>query len=135
MKKKTPSTETKTYVLDMKNGGQKRVTVPATWKVTFGPLCPGSRGHHGNGESATCLRFYEGKDQQRAVFVGVSAFRDDSIAILERVTKVQQQNAYKDTPAGAKRFTVEARVSSWQDPDNPEEPEAEFLALPAEAND
>ena len=118
----------KTYVLDMKSGGQRKVTVPAAWKVTFGPLVPGTR--DGNGNSNLCLRFYESANQQRAVFANVVAFRDESIQILEKVTRKQAQTVYRDAPGGRKSFVVEAHASSWQNPDAPEVPDDEFLALP-----
>lgn len=122
------TTETKTYVLSLSNNRQKRITVPANWKVTFGPLVPGGRYEGGQG---LALRFYASKDDQRAVFTKVEEFRDTSIPILERVTKTQKRRSQKDTPEGKKDFIVEARITEWNDPDAPDElPADEFLSLP-----
>lgn len=122
-------TETKTYILELRNGKQRKLDVPEDWKVTFGPLIPGDRG--GNGTLA--LRFYEGKDKQRAIFTDVASFRDASIPILEKFTKTQSKRHTKHTPEGAKDFVVEARMTGWRDPDAPDDETAhdEFLSLPA----
>lgn len=129
-KKQKQQEKTVTYLLTMKNGNLQKLTVPAAWKVTFGPIAPGSKGYESNGGSGMCLRFYESGNQQRAVFTDVKAFRDTSIAIQERITKTKQQTVRKDTPQGSKDFVVEAKISEWRDPDNPEAPSDEFLALP-----
>ena len=123
--------ETKTYILEMKDNGQQRVTVPATWKLTFGPICPGSRDGAYNSGGGIALRFYENnKDNQRAVFTGVVSFRDSSIRIEEKVVEVKQQRMRKATPQGEKDFVVEANVSYWRNPDDPQTPDPEFTALP-----
>lgn len=125
--------QTKTYILELKGGKQRKLEVPEDWKVTFGPLIPGERG--GNGTLA--LRFYEGKDKQRAIFTDVQSFRDASIPILEKVTRTQSKRHTKNTPEGAKDFIVEARMTEWRDPDSPEDtmPHDEFLALPGSDDD
>lgn len=125
---------TKTYILDCKGGKQRRIDIPEDWKVTFGPISPGSRGEHGG---ALALRFYEGKDKQRAIFTDVLSFRDASIPVLEKVTKTQSKRHTKNTPEGAKDFIVEARVTEWRDPDSPEDtmPHDEFLSLPDDTDD
>lgn len=119
------SNEMKTYILELKGGNQRRITVPANWKVTFGPLTPGER----NGSGTLALRFYESKENQRAIFTDVKSFRDSDIEIQEKVTKVKQQNLRRETPDGDKLVCVEARVSEWVDPDAETEPEEEFLRL------
>ena len=117
----------KTYILTMRDGCTKKVTVPEEWKVTFGPLFPGSRGESGG---RVGIRFYEGKEKQRAVFVDVVEFRDESIPILEKVSRTQAKRMRKDTPDGAKDVIVEARMTEWRDPDGDYLPDNEFLALP-----
>lgn len=124
--------EMTTYLLEMKNGSQKKVTVPAHWKVTFGPLVPGSKGFEHNGESSLCMRFYSKANQQHAVFTGVKSFRDLSIKLEVEVTRTQQETFYKDTPEGKKSFVTEVNVKNWQDPDAPQDTQAvkEFAKLP-----
>lgn len=122
---------TTTYLLTLKNGNLQKITVPSAWKVTFGPIAPGSKSFESNGGAGMCLRFYEDQSKQRAVFTDVKSFRDMSIAIEERVTKTQQQRMKKQTPQGEKDFVVEAKVSQWVDPDREEgDVPDEFLALP-----
>lgn len=99
----------------MKDGSEKKVTVPAEWKVTFGALYPGKEANH----SKTGLRFYSGA-KQHAVFTEVESFRDTNIKIEEKRTKTQQETFYKDTPNGKKSFIVEGKVSEWVDPDAPQ---------------
>lgn len=116
--------ETKTYILELKGGRQRKIEIPADWKVTFGPIAPGSRAH--NGADAMALRIYESKEQQRAIFTDVVSFREAGIPILEKTVKVKQQRGTRSTKSGSKDVMLEARVTEWTDPDAPEEPDAEF---------
>lgn len=118
--KRAPSEAPKTtFMLIMKDGTKRKVTVPEDWKVTFGPLMPGSKDASHNSSAATALRFYTGKDRQKAVFTGVESFRDMSIGMEEEVVKTQAETFYKDTPEGKKQFIVEGNVREWQNPDAP----------------
>jgi hypothetical protein len=114
------------YILYMEDGTKKKVEVDPTWKVTFGPLVPGMK--HGGG--STCLRFYEGKDKPRAVFTGVKEFRVESLNVLEQVTRVKRSRSTRGSKGGHHDVEMEARVTSWVDPDDdsPEEDDA-FLGL------
>ena len=116
----------KIYILELKNGKLRRIHIPADWKVTFGPLIPGGRDGHGT----LALRFYEGKEHQRAIFTDVKSFRDSSIQIEERQIKVESQRVRKDTEAGAKDFVVEARSSEWVNPDDDMAAPQEFKTIP-----
>lgn len=120
MTKQSPEpTPTKTYILDMARGAQKRVTVPAHWRVTFGPVHPGSKGGSGH---EICLRFYENtsKDTQRACFVNVEAFRDADISVVEKVTRSKRQTVNAATDQGGRATVVEATVEEWVNPDDPD---------------
>ena len=108
-----------TYLLEMSDHTQRKITIPSPWKVTFGPLMPGSRSLQENSGGATALRVYEGTIQ-RAAITNVKAFRDMSIVIEERITKTEQETYVKDTPTGAKAVVVEAVVHHWQNPDAPQ---------------
>jgi hypothetical protein len=119
-----------TYVLDLVNGDQRRITVPSKFKVTFGPTVPYIKGST-NHERGYALRFYEGnKENQRAIFTDVIAFRDSAIPIEEKVTRTKQQTLRKQHGReGFKDVVVEARVTEWRNPDAPAEPDQEFLAI------
>lgn len=103
-----------TYLLYMKDGSLKKVTVPADWSVTFGALYPGKEGNMGK----TGLRFWKGK-VQKAVFTEVEAFRDTSIKIEERVTTTKQETFYKGDGENQKAVVVEGQVHEWVNPDEP----------------
>lgn len=119
----------KILLLELKGNKKKKIIIPENWKVTFGPLVPGSKGGY-NGHSGLALRIYESPTKQRAVFTDVVSFRDLSIPVEEEVLKIHQQKAYKDTPEGRKDFTVEAQVREWRNADDQHEPDEEFLSLP-----
>src|SRR5690349_1767028 len=110
MKKNEKKTGMKTYILELIGGNLRRITVPDTWKLTFGPTVP----YSGKGSSVSdkvCLRFYEGsKDNLRAVFTDVRAFRDADMEIMERRTEVKRQVVQKASAGGMKNVEVEARV-------------------------
>ncbi len=61
------------------------LTVPSAWKVTYGPVVPGSGYHHSRG---LALRFYEAENKQRAFFDDVLSFRDTGIPI-QRIPKAK----------------------------------------------
>jgi hypothetical protein len=65
-----------------------RIDIPANWKVTFGPLAPGSK----FGSGGYALRVYESETKQRAVFVGVDSFRDLSIPYRKYVKNAKSQS-------------------------------------------
>lgn len=120
-----------TYIIEMRDGTRKKITVPTAWKVTFGLFAPGSNGNAGK----SALRFYEGsKENQRAVFQDVEAFRDMSIVLEEEITKTQDEVLSKETPEGRKQFVVQASIKEWRNPDQHVTPGTEFLSLPKEIN-
>lgn len=109
-----PAAELRVYMIEFTNGKQKRISIPGEWKITFGPLAPGSKGYENNGEKGLCLRLYENKDQQRAVFTKVASFRDMSIHVEERVVHRRNERAQRETPNGVKDFTVQAEYAEWR---------------------
>lgn len=67
-----PDEDLVTYTMIMNGGEVRNVTFPAHWQVTFSKAVnPQERFNHGDGQ---CVRIYETKDRQRAVFVGVKEF-------------------------------------------------------------
>lgn len=120
-KSKTESTtppELKTYILNLRNGDTRKVSVPATWTLTFGPTIPYA-GKNTGVSNGTALRFYEGsgKDKLRACFTDVEAFRDSALPIQERRTTIQRQTVQKAARGGMRNMDVEARVTEWVNPD------------------
>lgn len=121
----TTQQEQVTYLLHMRSGDLKKVTVPADWTVTFGALYPGKDQNSGR----TGLRFYKGK-QQKAVFTDVDAFRDMSIKIEERVTTTKQESFYKGDGEDKKVVVVEGQVHEWINPDEPKPQKEETKVIP-----
>ena len=68
------------YEFTFSDRGPMRVTVPDSWKITFGAVVPGKGG--GAQYGAFGIRLWEAGDKQRAVFTNVTAFRDISIPVL-----------------------------------------------------
>ena len=121
---------TTTYMLEMKDGGCRKLTVPSSWRVTFGSPAPGTKGGGGyNDQTKMAFRLYEGQSQ-RACVMDVTAFRDTSIEIEELVTETKTERVRRQTPEGEKDFLVEANIKEWRNPDEPRKAPAEFLALP-----
>ncbi len=56
-KSKVKAADRRTLSVKFNNNSHKRVVIPAGCKVTFGPLCPGSKGEH-NGNHGIALRIY-----------------------------------------------------------------------------
>lgn len=125
----------RTYILNMKDGTKQKITVPSAWKLTFGPLTPGSKEHSMNSSGALVLRIYEGnKDNQRAVFTGVESWRDTQDLSIE-VEQVQskQQMARVDIPGeGQKDVACNMEIRQWVNPDSPVQPAVEFGQLNGE---
>jgi len=120
-----------TYIITKRDDTRLKITVPTSWKVTFGLFAPGSQSNGGK----SALRFYEGsKENQRAVFMDVESFRDASITIEEEISKTQDEMLSKETPEGLKHFVVSATVKEWRNPDLQVVPPAEFTSLPKAIN-
>lgn len=116
------SSEKRTYVLNMRDGTKQKITIPGNWKLTFGPLTPGSKDAGLNSSGALVLRIYEGnKDNQRAVFTGVESWRDTAELEIQ-VEKVDHQaQSVRVTVEGQGDKIVQANmeVRQWVNPDEP----------------
>jgi hypothetical protein len=98
-------TGTRTYEI-VTSTGRRRITVPETYKVTFGAVVPGAKanGYSGGGWG---LRIWESADKQRAVFSDVVSFRDLSIPVeVMAVRKFGDDDWFPDDGT-AKAGTVE----------------------------
>jgi len=91
--------EMKEYLIKSRDG-TRMITIPASWKITYGTLHPGTKGYGGDGN---VLRIYETKEKQRAIFTGVETFRDLSIPVKKLV---------KDRDAMAKVKHEKGKVTS-----------------------
>jgi len=126
----------KTYILTLKGGDIRKITIPNDWKITFGNVIPyqGKDARVSNGEYRIALRIYgKSKDDLRAVMMDVVSFREDSFYVMEKRTTVQLKAAQKQTSASMKDVVVEARVTEWVNPDKEEDSKhsEEFLKLPS----
>lgn len=88
--------------------GEFKVTIPTTWKVTFGELQPRSGG-------MLALRLYETPTQQRACFVGVRCFRDLGLKLERAEIDGDTINWVEDTN-GAYRLTQRSNDPRYRDP-------------------
>ena len=110
--KKATAAETTTYLIE-KGNEKLRITVPKDWKVTFGPIVPGGQRRGYDGSAPNCLRFYESNDKQRAIFTGVTSFRDTSIPVEKLHYKVESTtDNKKNHKSESSKHTVE-REEEW----------------------
>lgn len=87
---------TTTYEI-ITNDGRYRITIPTSYKVTFGPVAVGGKlrnGGWGEPGGSMALRIYESDIKQRAVFTGVKSFRDMSILLQREEVKVKGSNEW-----------------------------------------
>lgn len=127
----------KTYLLETRGGSQRKLTVPAAWKVTFGPTTPYEKkdGYHGK-DHVWALRLYEGT-KLRGIFTDVKSFRDMDIAIIEKRIRTKRQVMEKASKSGGKAVVAEARIEEWVDPDDPacDTPSEDYLRLEHKADE
>ena len=112
----TDEAATITYEIEFTHGARKRVTVPADWRVTYGPLTPGVKGgSYGDGEGAV-LRMYESKDKQRAMFRKVTSFIDLSIKMqVEIVDTAEDTFVESDSDGNYEGRSNRAVSTTWKD--------------------
>ena len=116
-----------TYLVEFTDGSRKKITVPDTWKVTFGPVVKSLR----STTSATnieyrdkipvALRFYESETKQRAIFTNVKSFRDMSILIEEEVITTKDKIGRMEVDGISKNVSVKAEMRDWVNPDSEED--------------
>ena len=114
--KKKPTASTTTYLIE-RGKEQLRVTVPSDWKVTCGPIVPtrsqNRNNSYGGYDAPHCIRFYEANDKQRAIFTGVTAFRDLSIPVEKMVQRVESGTYSKKTEKGELAESATAVEDAW----------------------
>jgi len=117
--------EEKVYIITHEDKTKRRITVPADWKVTFGPASRGENAGNRAGQHLKmplALRFYESETKQRAIFTDVISFRDASIKIEEERTNVQEKEGYVECEGVRKKTIFSATVKEWINPDAVSEP-------------
>ena len=123
---------TKTLILEMNKGDDRKVTIPADWTITFGPIGVGAR-HDGN--STHVLRLYEdaGKKKLKAVFRNITAFHEEGIQILEKVVRKKNKTFKRKERNGEKTYAAEVRQTTWRDPYMEEDESASEFDLAEDA--
>lgn len=105
-------------LLVMQDGTQKKIEIPADWKVTFGALVPGQKKSAGK----IGLRLWSGKkgqEMQHAVFTDVSSFRDMSFSVSEQIEERQTETFIKQGDESGEAIQADVRVKKWINPDEP----------------
>lgn len=101
-------------VLVQRTNGQQQIVggIPATAKLTYGPVNPGKQGY-----GANCLRIYTAGNNQLAVFTDVAWFRDMSLNVRSRKKSEKQSREAEHGPAGAKVASHTEESYEWVDGD------------------
>ena len=122
--------DNRTYLLEMNDGSKRKITVPSAWKVTFGPAVVATRNTSTNkfsGRIPMAIRFYESKDQQRAIFTDVINFRDMSIPILEERVEVKTKRGTLSVDGANRNVSMNATIKQWLNPDEDNEEQNPLL--------
>ncbi len=107
---KEPKEPMKRFILECQNNVLRRIEIPASWKITFGPMIPGAIESHHKVRQTWALRIYETKEKQRAIFTDVLSFRDDSISIEQRRKTPVEVIHHKPT---GEEYTKEEIEGEW----------------------
>jgi len=67
------------YLIESDDKGTFKIRIPSDWKITYGRVQPSERGQYGSGEFA--VRIYKTKENQKAVFTSVRAFRSLEVEV------------------------------------------------------
>lgn len=103
-----------TYEIVTSREGTFRLTVPSTFKVTYGMLHPGTKGGYGDGGNV--LRIYEAETKQRAIFQGVTSFRDLSLKLERKVSATDEKSKQSNDGKGnIKAARAVVTQESWEE--------------------
>lgn len=93
--------------------GRMRLTIPESWKVTYGPVSPTGKGYG----AENCLRIYEdsAKDKQRAIFTSVLSFRDLSIPVQRLLVREKGKEKWEINENGKQRISSVKYERKWVD--------------------
>lgn len=122
--RKSEKVQTRTFILQLMDGGRRKITIPATWKLTFGNVLPYNKSTGmaydppDGWRSRVVMRIYEGnKDNLRAVMHDVLSFREESMSIVESRMKLVTTARLKTVDNKQDVEFREVRVGEWYDPD------------------
>ena len=122
----------RTYEIQFTDRGPIRVTIPETWKITFGAVVPGAKGGYAAG--AFGLRIWEATDKQRAVFANVASFRDLSIDIMvAAVRKYGTEEWFADDGKTWVKERAALVEKAWKPESEVSSDSAEWMYEPMEA--
>ena len=102
--------ETRTLLVHTSKFNAFRLTIPASARVTYGDLHPGSKEYRDR-SNGNVLRVYEGQNQT-AVFQNVFAFRDMAYPYEEQVVVVESESTSDSKGNEKKNRRV---TSNWDD--------------------
>lgn len=97
-----------TYEIETSRGNY-RITIPSTWKVTYGPVSPGKYTEGGN-----ALRIYEDDKRQRAMFTNVTSFRDMSLKTLKENKTVKGKTTWEVADDHEEHRTETETIKDWK---------------------
>lgn len=100
----------RTILVKTRDGDKLVEGVPASAKITFGPVQPGKDAYG----RENCLRIYTTANNQLAVFVGVTEFRDMSLQVKAKKVKEKQNRKAEFGPNGEAVETETETSWSWE---------------------
>ena len=101
------ATKTRSILIEHSQGGATIVDgIPASAKITFGPVQPGGRGYGGD----NVLRIYTSASNQLAVFRDVLSFRDLSLAVRVREVTSSHDSQSVSGPEG-ERYSATSQTT------------------------
>lgn len=104
------TTATRSILVNTTDGEKIIEGVPHNAKITFGPIQPGKQDYG----SKNCLRIYTTANNQLAVFVGVSWFRDMSLVVRAKKVKEKQKRSAEFGPNGTTVETETEETYTWE---------------------
>jgi hypothetical protein len=102
----------RTYLIETSDKNALQIEIPEDWKVTYGPVTPGSKSYGGDNYA---LRIYESDTKQRAIFTNVRSFRDLSIPVRRLIRSVEGESTwYEDESISSTASQTRVR-EEWKD--------------------
>ena len=105
-----PEATSRSILVKTRDGDKIVEGVPANAKITFGPVQPGKERYNND----NCLRIYTTANNQLAVFLGVSEFRDLSLVVKGRKVKERQTRKAEAGPNGSVVETDVEETYTWE---------------------
>lgn len=105
-----PNATTRSILVKTREGEKIIEGVPGNAKITFGPVQPGSKEY----DRTNCLRIYTTANNQLAVFVGVTEFRDLDLIVKTKKVKEKQKRSAEHGPNGVSVETATEETYTWE---------------------